>query len=660
MEMKVYPYYRLIIVVLLFIVCLADASAQAPVKISNEKVSIDGVAYYIHIVGKGQTLYSISKAYHVTTEVLLKENRTAIYGLSEGDPLKIPVVMLDDPEIPDNERDNDKYIYHTLQPGETVFALSRKYNIPEESIIESNPDVNVFDLPVGSEIAIPRKKFKEEHIDFQTDEYGFILHKVLRGESLSDIADHYDISVREIRNANKRLIFPKTGDYLRIPADEGTNIINPIADPAEVDSLLLKDENITLLFDGSNVDFTAIDELDGDIDVVLMLPLYLKENRARTYIDSSEYNSSGRKIYRTVRRPDDWIYPRSENFIEYYEGVLLAVDKLKSNGLSVNLTVYDTYGSAEVVDSLLENNRFRDVDLILGPVYSYNVEQVARYARRYRIPVVSPLATGNSEVLGGNPYLFKAQPSMEIVEEAMARTISEYHDYNLVFVHSDTSWSDNLSQGFKNIIYRKLRYVTPLSEINFREVLFSSSSNYNDTINIIDHALRKDIPNLIIIASSDEAVMTEVVVNAHTLLRNYDIEVIGFPEMRWLDNLDPLYFYDLGAMIFSPNWVDYTQGDVKEFIRKFRAKFNMEPPIRSYAWQSYDLSLYFMSGVALHGNSFMYNPGSHRPDLLQVDYKFRRTGLRNGYENNRLFLLKYTPEMTVEFPHFEEIEDNWE
>lgn len=659
MEMKIRMYYRFLLLIVMLVIVIPDGSGQVPVKISKEKVSIDGVAYYIHIVQKGQTLYSISKAYNVSTETLLKENRSAVYGLSEGDPLKIPVVSVSD-RGSITERDHEKFIYHKLQPGETVFALSRMYNIPEESIIESNKGVNVYDLPVGTEIAIPKKQFREQYIDFQTDESGFRLHRVKRGESLSDIASLYNISVREIRNANRRLIFPKTGDYIRIPVDDQSYELEPVRDLTEVDSILLEDENITLLFDGTRVDLTSIDDLDGNINVVLMLPLYLKENRQRTYIDSSEYNSRGEKIYKKLKRPEEWIYPRSENFIEYYEGVLLAADKLRSNGLSINIQVYDTYGDAEVVDSILDIADISDADLIIGPVYSVNVDQVARFARRYRIPVVSPLATRNREILRGNPYLFKVQPSINVVEEAMARTISEFSDYNLVFVHSDTAMSDNLSHGFKNNIYRKLRYVAPLSDINFREVLFSSRSAFNDTINIIDHALRKDMPNLIIIASTDEAVMSEVVVNLHTLLRSYDIEVIGYPNLRWLDNLDPIYFYDLGAMLFTPGWVDYEQDDVKDFIRSYRAKFNMEPPIRSYAWQSYDLSLYFMSGVALQGRQFMYQPGRHKPDLLQVDYDFKRTGLTNGFENNKLFLIRYTPEMTVEFPRFEEIDLNRE
>ena len=92
--MKIIHYYRYVLFIILVSTGIMNASAQEPVKISKEKVSIDGVPYYIHIVKKGQTLYSISKAYHVSTETLLKENRSAVYGLSEGDPLKIPVVTV--------------------------------------------------------------------------------------------------------------------------------------------------------------------------------------------------------------------------------------------------------------------------------------------------------------------------------------------------------------------------------------------------------------------------------------------------------------------------------------------------------------------------------------------------------------------------------------
>ncbi len=632
---------RLYISVLSAIIFSSALYAQGRVERSKDRVIIGGTAYYIHIVDTSQTLYSISKAYNVSAEIITRENPSAVYGLRIGQALKIPVSVQE--HGTQEKKDTERYTYHILQKGESIYSLSKKYDVPEDQITDANPGIDIYDLPVGAELAIPRKQFREQAQYFKTDEPGIILHRVTEGENYSSLSRKYNVSIRDIRRVNRGILFPRVGEVIRIPSDGEE-------EPTfEVDSIVLSDEKLTYLFDGTPVDYTPVEDLDGKINVTLMLPLMLDENSKRSYIDSSEYDARGRRKYKLIKRPEEWIYPRSEVFIEFYEGALLAIDALKQKGLDIELEVFDTMRDSLRVSRFMETGRLRDADLIIGPVYADNLEQVARYARRYRIPIVSPLASQNPEVLRLNPYLFKVQPSMDVIEDAMAEEISNYYEHNLVLVHSDTAWSADLSGEFKDKIYRRLRLKVPFSDINLREVYFTSRSAYNDTINIIDHAMTKDKPNLIIMASDDEAVMSEVIGNVHNLLRKYDIKLIGYPDIRWLDNLDPMYFYELGIMLFTPNWVDYKQDDIKRFLEKYREFFKMEPPVRSYAWQSYDIMYYFISGLAIHGSDFMYRPSMHKPDLLQVDFSFERTGLMNGYENNRLYLIRYTPGLEIEF-----------
>jgi len=77
------------------VICLLTvtffAGAQVVVEKSKEKVIISGIPYYIHLVKKGETAYSISRAYGITVEELTKENPPAVYGLKEGQTLRIPV-----------------------------------------------------------------------------------------------------------------------------------------------------------------------------------------------------------------------------------------------------------------------------------------------------------------------------------------------------------------------------------------------------------------------------------------------------------------------------------------------------------------------------------------------------------------------------------------
>ncbi len=51
---------------------------------------------------------------------------------------------------------------------------------------------------------------------FDSQDVTYSYHKVLKGESLSDIAAKYGLSVREIRRANRGLIFPRVNDFKRI------------------------------------------------------------------------------------------------------------------------------------------------------------------------------------------------------------------------------------------------------------------------------------------------------------------------------------------------------------------------------------------------------------------------------------------------------------
>ncbi|MCK7529927.1 MAG: LysM peptidoglycan-binding domain-containing protein [Marinilabiliales bacterium] len=45
----------------------------------------------------------------------------------------------------------------------------------------------------------------------------YIYHRVRKGETLSTIAGEYGISVRDLKRANKGLLFPHEGDTLMIP-----------------------------------------------------------------------------------------------------------------------------------------------------------------------------------------------------------------------------------------------------------------------------------------------------------------------------------------------------------------------------------------------------------------------------------------------------------
>jgi ABC-type branched-subunit amino acid transport system substrate-binding protein len=336
------------------------------------------------------------------------------------------------------------------------------------------------------------------------------------------------------------------------------------------------------------------------------------------------------------------------DFLEMYEGILLASDTLRALGLNINLHTYDIDSDTIEITKLIKSGKLAKMNLIIGPVYSHNLAIVSEYTRSLGIPVVSPVPLMNKNALLNDPTLFIASAPLEVAQKALAKEISKSYDDNIVFIHNDTLGVDEDVKRFKKQIFSELVYKIPYEEIKFKEFPFYSRSMFNnDSINRLSHSLSETSKNVVVIASEEAPVISEVIDNVSGLLRKYDIEIFGYPVIRDLDRLDQKELFDMGIMIYSPFWIDYSKPNVKKFNSNFRNKFHTEPLERSYAWQGYDITYYFLSGLAMHGNEFIAHPEIHYPELLQNDFDFIRNGPGNGFENQKLFKIRYTKDYRV-------------
>lgn len=646
--MKIINWIKLLVIVISVMIFTGAVYSQVAVERSKEKVMISGIAYYIHQVKKGETVYSISKAYGIEVGDLTRENPPAVYGIKEGQTLRIPVQMVTDTKPPDTdltkrEHDDIRFIYHGLNPGETIYSLSKTFGVSENKILQSNPGIDINKLPVGTEIAIPKKEFMSNQEKFDQQEDRYIYHKVLMGETLSSIAKQYGIPVRQLRRENRDLRFPQVGDFVRIPGIKKDEM--PANEQIKSDTVALVPEDHPIKIERSG--FTPVHNLQGSLNVAVLLPFYLSENLTRVEIDSSKF-VKGKRTYKVNQKADDWIYPGSVDFLEMYQGILIAADSLCSLGLNINMQTYDIGSDTIEITRLIRSGKLAGMDLIIGPVYSHNLSIVSQYARSLDIPVVSPVPLINNSALINNPTLFMASASLEIAQKALARQIAGYYDKNIVFIHADTSGTDTDVIRFKNLIFKELNYRIPYEDIKFKEFKFYSRAMFNnDSINRLSHALSDHSDNIVIIASEEAPVISEVIDNVSSLSRKFNIKLFGYPVIRELDRIDQKELFDMNLMVFSPYWIDYSKTNVKEFNAKFRQKFHTQPVERSYAWQGYDIAFYFLSGLSMHGREFVAHPEIHYPDLLQSDYDFKRKEAGDGFENQKLFMVRYTKDYNI-------------
>lgn len=647
--MRIINWIKALLILVSILICNNPVNSQVVVEKSKDKVIISGIAYFIHQVKKGETAYSISKAYGISVEDLDRENPPAVYGIKEGQTLRIPVSLITEAKPTESAtvkrvRDESRFIYHSLKPGETVYSLSKLYGVSENEILQSNPGMDINKLSVGIELAVPKREFMSNQQKFDDMQNKYFYHKVIMGETLTSIARQYGLTVRQIRRENRDLRFPQVGDFIRIPGTIKAEIQE--IEQVKADTVPAIVEELPVKIDRS-AGFTVVKDLKGSLNVAVLLPFYLSENAVRTEIDSSNL-VKGRKTFKLNKVTDDWIYPESLDFLEMYQGILLASDTLRMLGLNINLHTYDIKSDTIEITKLIRSGKLADMDLIIGPVYSHNLSIVSEYARNLNIPVVSPVPLMNNSALLNNPTLFMASSSLEIAQKALAKKISEYYDHNIVFIHADSLGVDEEVKRFKKLIFNELSYKLPYEDIKFKEFLFYSRSMFNnDSINRLSQALSEQSDNIVIIASEEASVISEVIDIVSGLSRRFNSKVFAYPVIRDIDRLDHKELFDMDILVYSPSWIDYSKKNVKQFNSNFRKKFHTQPLEKSYAWQGYDVAFYFLSGLAMHGKIFIKHPEIHYPDLLQNEYEFKQKAAGDGFENQKLFMVRYTKDYQV-------------
>ena len=115
------------------------------------------------------------------------------------------------------ERVGEKtYILHKVSPQETLFAISRKYQVPVGDIQNAN-EVLKQGLKIGQTIRVP-------YMDKSVLPAGTSVHKVATGETLFSISKKYGVTVDSLKQWNKLL-----GNDLSV----GQSLIVKEIDPAQ-------------------------------------------------------------------------------------------------------------------------------------------------------------------------------------------------------------------------------------------------------------------------------------------------------------------------------------------------------------------------------------------------------------------------------------------
>lgn len=164
-----------------------------------------------YIVKKGDTLYSIATAFNTTPNKIKQENNIQGNTIYIGQELKLPSPILPPTSPPITEDPgNEIYTIYTVKIGDSLWSISREYNISVQELIDIN-DLLTTTIKVGDQLKVPAELNEEIYV-------------VKPGDTLWSIAKKNNITVEDLKNKNnlssnllsinQQLIIPKQKEVI--------------------------------------------------------------------------------------------------------------------------------------------------------------------------------------------------------------------------------------------------------------------------------------------------------------------------------------------------------------------------------------------------------------------------------------------------------------
>lgn len=601
----------------------------------TEEVETEVSNSFVHTVRRGETLYGIGKMYHVSVAEIQELNPGVTSKLNVGDKLNIPQKGKRVASTTTSEKnvsvkaDSKKnvaesdYIFHTIASGETLYAISGRYDVTVKEIIRANPGIKPNKLYKGSVIRIPVKQEviemvqPQEDIAVQVDDVvedapqeipaaaTCSTYVAKRKETYFSIAQKFDISIDSLKAANRDIRVVKEGVSINIPITQPT--VESLAETA-------KEENSSEYLD--NVYAQVYEKNDAShINVAVILPFMLNEDESN--IKSSLYT-------------------------EYYQGFLLAVDSLKRQGYSINLYTYDSQGSTEVVKDILDKELMTTMHLIIAPEDDEAINLIADFGELHDINVVNTFSLKNERV-NTNARVFQTNiPGSYLYAESAALFIKTFNNKSVVFLNNKdveeaenefvATLKDELNK--RNIPYSVCDYNTVLTASDMRSVADQSSVVFVPTTNKKE-ALVTMLPGL------------EEFVNKTP---SCDVSLFGYP--GWVPqiskNINKLYMLD--TYIFSRFYTIPDDAMLYDLSIKYLYWYNEEMKNASprYAILGFDTGLYFMNAIAKYGKNFANYELPNGENSIQTDFKFERINNWSGFINKSFYFVHLSPDMKIE------------
>ena len=613
--------------------------------------------YKYHIVKKGETVFEIARMYNISEETLYKYNPDARKGIAPESKLVVPISGT-------TREQAVKFETHRVKKKETLFSLSQKYNVEIEDIKRYNKHLYSQELRRGEKIKIPIIEKVAVREDVTSDppasnplDLTAKEHVVLPQETLYGISRKYNITIAELQRLNPTMENLQPGMVLKVRNGSAEKVIDVEGrlfkyyqvQPQETlfsltrrfgiskDSLVslnpaLEDglkSGMVLKIPNPEVDANIIDDAEYAADNVVNLERRLNNFSTKNLVVMLPFSLDKIVTTDTTSNTKERIKkdPVLQISLDFYSGVLMAIDSAKTLGLSTNVRFFDTQQNPSRVRSIISVNNFNDVDAVIGPLLQSSIEAAASALEGKNIPVISPLTKKQA---GSMNNFLQSLPTDEMLSEAMISYISNNSSGKNIVLIADAGASAKKNRLLS--AFPSAKIVTPrdASYVNQQE---------------LQQALVKGRPNWVIIEASKIGILSNATSYLNALANNYDITLMTTDKNKSYesDNISNRHLSNLNFTYPSVEKAFSTERNIS-FIKNYKEKYGVVP--NKYAVRGFDVTYDVLLRLGSSQDLYSSLDGESTTQYVENKFSYERRPV-GGFQNKAVYIVRYDKEMNL-------------
>lgn len=425
-------------------------------------------------------------------------------------------------------------------------------------------------------------------------------HKVKKKETIFGISREYGLTIEELIKANPEMNTPgyelKKGMILNIPFPKDSLEAQANREAAAKQAAAAEARKVT------------DDVRNREIRLGIMLPLH-------------NINGDGRRM------------------TEYYRGVLMACDSLKKQGISIDVHAWNTAEDGNI-NNVLSDPAAAKCDLIIGPLYSKQMDALSAFVTKHDIRLVIPFSINAPQLLTNRNIFQVYQSQTEQNEAIFTHYIERFKNYHTVVVdcNDSTSKKGPFTFGLRRQMEQRGMDVVVTN-------LKSTEANFSK-------AFSRTKPNVVILNTGRSQELGVAFSKINGLKANnpeLDITMFGYTDWLLYTKVHLENFYKYNTYIPSVFYYNPLSAGTQRFERKYRQNFrsDMQNALPRFAITGFDHAYFFLKGLHKYGKSFNGAEGMFGYPPVQTPLKFERYG-NGGLRNKTMMFVHYLPEHTVE------------